>query len=114
MKTLFQFKSLAQLVFIALTLFSTSLFAANLTNAKKAGTIGEQANGYIGIVKSASEDVKELIASINKKRKNRYKQIAIKQKLSLSDVEKIGGKKAISKTIKGNYIKRAGRSWRIK
>lgn len=104
-------KKLTQLALTLCLLFSTSLFAASLTDAKKAGYIGEQANGYIGYVKSAPADVKELVAEVNKKRNARYKKIAKAQKLSLSEVEKIGGQKAMDKTSAGNFIKPAGKGW---
>lgn len=99
-------------MFLVLTLlFTAQLLAADLTSAKSAGMIGEQSNGYIGLVKSAPSDVKELVKTVNLKRKNRYKKIAISKKIALSEVEKIGGKKAIAKTISGNYVKRNGQGW---
>ena len=104
-------KNTNKLLLVLALLFSGQLMAANLTSAKSAGFIGEQANGYIGFVKSAHSDVRVLVGNVNNKRKARYKTIAKKQKISLSDVEKIGGKKAISKTKSGNYVKRSGKGW---
>jgi len=99
-------------IFLILGLiFSAQLMASKLTAPKDSGFIGEQSNGYIGVVKKASDDVKNLVKMVNKKRKDRYKKIAKKEKLSLSEVEKIGGKKAIEKTKSGHYIKRAGKGW---
>lgn len=85
--------------------------AADLASAKKAGIIGEQANGYIGFVKAAPSDVKQLVASVNQKRKTRYQNIAKSKKIALSQVAKVGGEKAMSKTLKGNYIKPQGKGW---
>jgi uncharacterized protein YdbL (DUF1318 family) len=99
------------ITFVLMILFTGQLMAADLSSAKAAGLIGEQANGYIGIVTDVPADVRALVKDINGKRKARYKQIAMAQKISLSDVSKIGGKKAISKTKSGNYIKRAGQGW---
>jgi len=99
-------------LFIAISiLFTSQLMAADLGSAKDAGLIGEQANGYIGFVKSAPNDVRALVKTVNEKRKARYKKIAKSKKISLSDVAKIGGKKAFEKTKTGNYIKPAGSSW---
>jgi len=99
-------------LFLVLSLiFSGQLMASKLTAPKDAGVIGEQSNGYIGFVKKASDEVKNLVKTVNKKRKDRYKAIAIKQKLSLNEVEKIGGQKAIEKTKSGHYIKLAGKGW---
>ncbi len=104
-------RNITKFFLIVSIIFSSSLFAADLTSAKSAGIIGEQANGYIGFVKSAPKDLKTLVKSINEKRKIRYKKIAVSKKISLNDVAKIGGKKAIEKTLSGNYVKRVGEGW---
>jgi len=105
-------KNLTKYFLVVSVLLASSVFAASaLSPAKNAGIIGEQANGYIGFVKTASADVKALVKSVNNKRKARYKKIAISKKISINDVAKIGGKKAIEKTATGNYIKRAGEGW---
>ena len=96
---------------IFLSIFSFQASAADLSSAKRAGLIGEQANGYIGFVKPAPSDVKQLVASVNNKRKARYKNIAKSKKIALSQVAKVGGKTAMSKTAKGNYIKPQGKGW---
>ncbi len=89
--------------------------AGGLSQPKADGLIGEQANGYLGLVnQNAPADVKSLISSINAKRKAGYKRIAQQQGTPLSDVEKVGGKTAIEKTLRGNYIREAGSGWRKK
>jgi len=92
-------------------LLSSQAFALDLTSAKADGIIGEQANGYIGFVKSGSSEIKELVSEVNAKRKTRYKEIAISKKVSLNEVEKVGGKTTIGKTKSGNYVKLAGEGW---
>ena len=92
-------------------IFSSYLAAADLSTAKSAGLIGEQSDGYIGFVKAVPDDVKNLVKDVNTKRKEIYQQIAKKQKISLSEVEKIGGNKAMNKTETGHYIKRPGEGW---
>jgi len=104
-------KNINKLFLVLALIFSGQLMAANLAPAKSAGIIGEQANGYIGFVKAAPADVKKMVQEVNAKRKAKYKQIAKKQKISLGEVEKIGGNKAIAKTKPGNYVKRAGSGW---
>ena len=89
--------------------------ASPLTKPKADGLIGEQSNGYIGLVsQDVPANIKKLVKDVNAKRKAGYKNIAAKQGTSLADVEKIGGNTAIEKTIKGNYIRDAGGSWRKK
>ena len=102
---------LTKFFLVATFVFSGQLMASGLSSAKDAGLIGEQADGYIGFVTAVPADVTELVNDVNKKRMEHYKKIAVNQKISLSDVSKIAGKKAIEKTEPGNYIKRLGEGW---
>jgi uncharacterized protein YdbL (DUF1318 family) len=101
---------------LMISILSVSVaLASPLTKPKADGLIGEQANGYIGLVKqSAPADIKSLVRDVNAKRKAGYQKIAAKQGTSLSDVEKVGGNTAIEKTLRGNYIRSANGSWRKK
>jgi uncharacterized protein YdbL (DUF1318 family) len=105
-------------VFLALliSMLAVSVAVASpLTKPKADGLIGEQANGYIGLVdQSAPADIKKLVSNVNAKRKAGYQKIAAQQGTSLADVEKVGGNTAIQKTLKGNYIREAGGAWRKK
>jgi len=93
---------------------SANLWAMDLESTKNAGLIGEQANGYLGIVsKPASRDVESLVRDVNEKRKVRYLEIAQKNNLSLSQVETQAGQKLIEKTSSGHYIN-SGSSWEKK
>lgn len=98
-----------------ITLFlSVNLWALDLDSAKNAELIGEQANGYLGIVsKPASSEVEALIRDVNEKRKIRYMEIADKNNLSLNQVETQAGQKLIEKTSAGHYIN-FGSSWQKK
>jgi len=101
---------------LIISILSVSVaLASPLSKAKAEGLIGEQPNGYIGIVKqNAPADVKALVADVNTKRKAGYQKIAKKQGTGLSDVERVGGNTAIDKTLSGNYIRTAGGAWRKK
>ncbi len=104
-------KILTKIFFVITIFFTGQLMAADLTSAKNAGLIGEQANGYIGFVKAVPADVNALVKDVNAKRKARYTKIAKSKEIALSDVAKIGGQKAIEKTKKGNYIMMEGDGW---
>ncbi len=106
-------KTLSALLFCLL--LASVAVAGALSQPKADGLIGEQANGYLGLVdQNAPASVKSLIANINAKRKAGYEKIAQQQGTSLSDVEKVGGNKAIARTVSGNYIREAGGGWRKK
>ena len=94
-----------------LFVISSSAFASELTAPKKAGIIGERFDGYVGVVKDASPEIKELVKKINNKRKDAYKNIAKKRKQPLSTVQKIAGETAMKKTKKGHYIYLKERGW---
>ncbi len=92
-----------------------SLSAADLASAKKAGWLGEQPNGYLGLVSTAAPAaVKKLMAEINHERKRRYQAIAAKHGLPLRKVERMAGKKAIAKSAHGVYIRLPSGVWRRK
>lgn len=104
------------LITLLISMLAISIASASaLSDAKAAGYIGEQPNGYLGLVnKSTPPDIKQLIAEVNAKRKAGYQKIADKQGASLTDVELVGGKTAMDKTVAGNYIQRADGSWQKK
>ena len=105
-------------VFLALLISMMAVavaVASALTQPKANGLIGEQANGYIGLVtKDVPADIKKQVDETNTKRKAGYQKIARKQGTSLSEVEKVGGNTAFQKTLKGNYYRDAGGTWRKK
>lgn len=89
--------------------------ASALTQPKADGLIGEQANGYIGLVREdVPAEIRQLVDEVNAKRKAGYQKIAEKQGTSLADVEMIGGNKTIEKTLDGNYIRDGSGVWRKK
>ena len=89
--------------------------AGALTQAKADGLIGEQANGYLGLVdQNAPAEIKSLVIKVNAKRKAGYQKIAQEKGTDLGEVEKVGGKTVIEKTLQGNYIREAGGSWKKK
>ena len=100
---------------ISMMAMSVAVAASPLTQPKADGLIGEQANGYIGLVRNdVSADVKKLVKDVNAKRRAGYQKIAKKQGASLDDVERVGGNTAIEKTLGGNYIRDASGAWRKK
>ena len=89
--------------------------ASALTQPKADGLIGEQANGYIGLVRQdIAADIRKLVNEVNAKRKAGYQKIAAQQGTSLAEVERVGGNTAIEKTLRGNYIRDASGAWRKK
>ena len=96
-----------------LLLMTQPAYSVDLQTAKSQGLVGETPSGYLGDVKSPSAETKALIESINLKRKQKYQEIAARNKTSLQTIEQLAGDKAIEKSRPGSYIKQGG-SWQKK
>ncbi len=72
--------------------------------AKAEGYVGEQPDGYLGIVKKG-EHTDVIVEMVNNWRKKRYQDIARDNGLSLAAVETQAGKKLLEKAEPGSYIK---------
>ena len=72
--------------------------ALTLQEAKQKGYVVETKNGYLTASgSSAPKEAKDLIAKVNKARKQLYKKIADDRKIQLSTVEERAGKKNTTK-----------------
>jgi uncharacterized protein YdbL (DUF1318 family) len=80
-----------------------------LADAKTAGYVGEQPDGYLGVVRPVNQ-ADEIARLINQARRAEYQRVARQNGVQLGDVEAIAGKKAIDKTPAGQYILLNG-SW---
>lgn len=96
-----------------LVAMSFSVQAMNLQDAKQAGLVGEQTNGYLGAVKPSSE-VNALVKSVNEKRKAKYQELATKHNVSVQAISARAAKKAMSLTEKGQYIESVPGQWKKK
>lgn len=104
----------SKLLLILMMSFSLSAFSSELTQPKKDGIIGERFDGYVGIVKSASAEIKDLVAKTNERRKEAYKELAVKKQLPLNKIEIIAGETNMNKTLAGNYIMLSEGDWQKK
>jgi uncharacterized protein len=83
-----------------------------LEEAKAQGMVGEQPNGYLGIVQpGASAEVQALINDVNQKRRQMYTDIARRNSTKLEAVEMLAGKTAIDNTRPGNFIRSPSGQW---
>lgn len=101
-------------IFVALAaLFcALSVHALDVQEAKNAGWIGEQRDGYLGLVtEQAPAGVGELLAQINQERRRSYQGIASKNNIDLRAVEALAAEKAMQKTPPGQFIQGADGRW---
>ncbi len=84
-----------------------------LSSAKANGWVGEQPNGYLGVVDAASPQAKQIVENINEARRKEYARIAEENDIAVADVELLAGKRAIERTQSGHYVKVNGQ-WQKK
>ncbi len=100
------------IVVFSLGLACSTAWALSLSDAKGRGLVGERLNGYLGAVTgNASSGVQSLIDNVNQQRKQRYQQIAKRNKTKLQAVEMLAGKTAMKKTKPGHYIQLPSGQW---
>ncbi|BDX08154.1 YdbL family protein [Planctobacterium marinum] len=101
---------LKPLLLLCLLAFNTAAFAISLDKAKAQGLVGEQLDGYLGLVVQNSEALK-LIEDVNGKRKALYQKLAEKNGVSLEVVAKLAAEKAAEKTQSGHFIQNMEGEW---
>ncbi|WP_298774103.1 YdbL family protein [uncultured Shewanella sp.] len=98
------------LTLLTVLLFSLNAFALSLQDAKMQGKVGEQQNGYLGVVKTSPE-VNKLTKRVNDERRSSYQRIAKKNGIPLAEVANLAAKKAISATKKGQFYQNKKGNW---
>lgn len=95
---------------VLLLVLSPLAMALDLASAKTQGLVGEQPNGFLGVIKATPEAV-ELAADINAKRRAAYEEIARKNGITLEQVANLTGQKAIEKAAPGVYVQTPDGQW---
>lgn len=85
---------------------------SELPTMKEQGMLGEQQNGYLGVV-AARGNANVVASLINDARRSEYTRIADQNSIAVSDVEAMAGKRAIERSPAGHYIQLDGR-WVVK
>lgn len=88
---------------------------AAVSAAKAAGTVGEQADGYLGIKGSVGADVRAAVDSINIKRRAAYTDLAGKRGVTVADMAAITGCQTLSSRVAAGQIYKIGNAdWQTK
>jgi len=102
---------------MALLTLSTPAFAdlaadkVTVDAAKAAGKVGEQADGYLGIVAGADGTITAAVNTINAGRREVYSQTAAKSGVTPDAAGQATGAQLIAKVPGGQYIKPLGGAW---
>ncbi|MDP1539482.1 MAG: YdbL family protein [Moraxellaceae bacterium] len=103
-------KYVMSLITALLISISSPVFAMDLQQAKAQGFVGEQPNGYLGVVKATPEAI-NLANDINERRRAAYEKIARDNGTSLDQVAALTGQTAIEKSAPGTWIKTPEGQW---
>lgn len=83
--------------------------------AKRAGTVGERIDGYLGVTDlSASAEIRAAVNDINIRRKDLYTNLARSKGVSPLAVAKLSGEKLVQQTPRGQMIMGEDLRWRKK
>ena len=89
--------------------------AGVLDGAKQQGYVGEQLDGYAGIVnQSAPDDVRQLVDSVNQQRRAEYERIATETNSTPEQVGYVIGTKLINRAPVGHYVMDVQGQWVVK
>lgn len=112
-------KTNAFLIAAAVTLAATSTVALAQRDpayaaARAAGQVGEQPDGYIGIVGGGSADLRALVGNINIQRKSAYTQKAQASGATVEQLAFTSGCNLIAQTSSGEKYKAPDGSWQTR
>ena len=86
-----------------------------VATAMSAGTVGEQADGYLGIAGSVSASVRSEVEAINIKRRAAYTDLASKRGVTVQDVAAATGCQTLASRVKSGQVYRIGAGpWQTK
>lgn len=94
------------IMILALLSLPLSVFAMTIDEAKLQGYIGEQSDGYLGIVNPAvPADVIDEMNKVNEKRRDYYESVAKNNNIPQDDVENMAGSKLVNRANQGEYVR---------
>jgi len=89
--------------------------AGELDDAKRNGQLGEQADGYVGVVKSgAPAGLRALADKVNQGRRSAYAKIAKENGIPVEAVAARAGEKLVRRAPAGEYVKDSTGGWKRK
>jgi len=102
-------KPLLAIALLGALALATPARALDLEAARHQGLLGEQADGYVGVVAAnPSPEVVALAGQVNAKRRAHYAEIASRNGTPVEAVAALAGKKLIEAAPSGQWVKPAG------
>ena len=98
-------RAVALVAIVAALALAVPAAAGPLDDAKAAGYVGEQPDGYLGLVRpDAPADVAALVADINAKRRTHYAEIAAGTASTVDLVGAVVAQKLYKEAPPGHYL----------
>lgn len=96
-----------------LVLGAAAAASAIVEQAKSECIVGEQADGYLGVVDpgKASAELRREVDSINMQRKAAYARLAEKNGVTIDDAAKVTAEKLINQAPSGQCVRDQDRNW---
>jgi uncharacterized protein YdbL (DUF1318 family) len=92
-----------------------SAASASLDELKTQGLVGEQLDGYVGVVDpNAPPEVQTLVAEVNRKRAHEYESIAKRNGTTATAVAALAGVKLVGRAPPGQFVMDASGKWKKK
>ncbi len=82
--------------------------------ARAAGKVGEQADGYLGIVGAADPTLQDMVNDINIKRRAVYTEKAKENKATLEAYALTAGCQAVARTVPGEKYRAPDGTWQTR
>ena len=82
--------------------------------ARASGSIGEQTDGYLGIVGAATPQLQRLVSDINIRRRAIYAEKAQENNATLEQYATTSGCQAIARTVPGEKYQAPDGSWKTR
>lgn len=87
---------------------------AVVASARAAGAVGEQADGYLGFVRTPSAELKAAVDAINIKRRAIYTDIAAKQNATVQEVATARGCDQLARRVAPGQAYKIGGAWQVR
>jgi uncharacterized protein YdbL (DUF1318 family) len=88
---------------------ATPAWSLDLDGARAQGLLGEQADGYVGVVPAKpSPEIVALAEQVNARRRAHYEEIAARNGTPVEAVAALAGKKLIETAPPGQWVKPKG------
>jgi hypothetical protein len=82
--------------------------------ARKSGQVGEKMDGYLGVIGSQSAAIQNMVADLNRQRRENYTQRAQAQSVTLQEYALTQGCVLISRTAPGEKYQAPDGSWQTR